>query len=101
MPSATLPFPLANTAALAGDGNINNFAVAKFAATAESNALPYAEGPTISRPYVVALLPEAAELKPGDNVLEVGTGIGLSGGSDLKPALADTTVAAASLQKAG
>src|SRR5690606_10651404 len=39
-------------------------------------ALPIAEGQTISQPYVVALMTEAAEVKPGDRVLEVGTGSG-------------------------
>lgn len=39
-------------------------------------ALPAGEGQTISQPYVVALMIEAAELKPGDSVLEVGAGSG-------------------------
>lgn len=39
-------------------------------------ALPIAEGQTISQPYVVALMIESAEVKPGDRVLEVGTGSG-------------------------
>ena len=38
--------------------------------------LPIGEGQTISQPYVVATMAEAAELKPGDRVLEVGTGSG-------------------------
>jgi protein-L-isoaspartate(D-aspartate) O-methyltransferase len=38
--------------------------------------LPIAEGQTISQPYVVALMTEALELKPGDRVLEIGTGSG-------------------------
>jgi protein-L-isoaspartate(D-aspartate) O-methyltransferase len=38
--------------------------------------LPIGEGQTISQPYVVALMAELAELKPGDRVLEVGTGSG-------------------------
>ena len=33
-------------------------------------------GQTISQPYIVALMTEALELKPGDRVLEVGTGSG-------------------------
>lgn len=38
--------------------------------------LPIGEGQTISQPYVVALMTEAAQLKDGDKVLEIGTGSG-------------------------
>jgi protein-L-isoaspartate(D-aspartate) O-methyltransferase len=38
--------------------------------------LPIGEGQTISQPYVVALMTEALELRPGDRVLEIGTGSG-------------------------
>lgn len=38
--------------------------------------LPIGEGQTISQPYIVAFMIEAAELKPGDKVLEVGAGSG-------------------------
>src|SRR6195952_3227130 len=38
--------------------------------------LPIGEGQTISQPYIVALMIEAAEVKPGDRVLEVGAGSG-------------------------
>jgi protein-L-isoaspartate(D-aspartate) O-methyltransferase len=38
--------------------------------------LPIGEGQTISQPYVVALMIEAAEIKPGDRVLEIGGGSG-------------------------
>jgi len=38
--------------------------------------LPIAEGQTISQPYVVALMTEKLRLKPGDRVLEIGTGSG-------------------------
>ena len=38
--------------------------------------LPIGEGQTISQPYVVALMTEALGLKPGDRVLEIGTGSG-------------------------
>ncbi|MCA1411743.1 protein-L-isoaspartate(D-aspartate) O-methyltransferase [Bradyrhizobium sp. NBAIM20] len=42
----------------------------------EDCALPIANAQTISQPYIVALMSEAAELKPADKVLEVGTGSG-------------------------
>jgi protein-L-isoaspartate(D-aspartate) O-methyltransferase len=42
----------------------------------EDGALPIANGQTISQPYIVAAMTEAAELKPTDKVLEVGTGSG-------------------------
>ncbi len=38
--------------------------------------LPIGEGQTISQPYVVAWMAEAAEVGAGDRVLEVGTGSG-------------------------
>ncbi|MEW6658199.1 MAG: protein-L-isoaspartate(D-aspartate) O-methyltransferase [Thermodesulfobacteriota bacterium] len=38
--------------------------------------LPIGSGQTISQPYIVALMSEWAKLKPGDKVLEVGTGSG-------------------------
>lgn len=39
-------------------------------------ALPIGEGQTISQPYVVALMSEALQVKPGAKVLEIGTGSG-------------------------
>jgi protein-L-isoaspartate(D-aspartate) O-methyltransferase len=38
--------------------------------------LPIGHAQTISQPYVVAYMTEALELKPGDRVLEIGTGSG-------------------------
>jgi protein-L-isoaspartate(D-aspartate) O-methyltransferase len=38
--------------------------------------LPIAEGQTISQPFIVAAMLEAAEVQPGDRVLEVGAGSG-------------------------
>ena len=38
--------------------------------------LPIGSGQTISQPYIVALMIEAAEVAPGDRVLEVGAGSG-------------------------
>ena len=39
-------------------------------------ALPIEAGQTISQPYIVALMAEAANLKAEDRVLEIGTGSG-------------------------
>ena len=36
--------------------------------------LPIEAGQTISQPYIVALMIQAAEIGPGDTVLEVGSG---------------------------
>ena len=38
----------------------------------DDTALPIAEGQTISQPYIVAVMIGAAELTPGERVLEVG-----------------------------
>jgi protein-L-isoaspartate(D-aspartate) O-methyltransferase len=62
--------------------------------------LPIGEGQTISQPYVVARMTQAASVQPGERVLEVGTGSGyqtavlLGLGADvytveLRPALAE------------
>lgn len=42
----------------------------------EDRPLPIGEGQTISQPYIVAFMTEAAELGPSSKVLEVGTGCG-------------------------
>ncbi|HEX5378745.1 MAG TPA: protein-L-isoaspartate(D-aspartate) O-methyltransferase, partial [Phenylobacterium sp.] len=42
----------------------------------EDSPLPIDEGQTISQPYIVALMIEAAQLRAGDRVLEVGAGSG-------------------------
>lgn len=42
----------------------------------DDSPLPIGGHQTISQPYIVALMIEAAELKPGDRVLEVGAGSG-------------------------
>ncbi|KFG90875.1 Protein-L-isoaspartate O-methyltransferase [Sphingobium herbicidovorans NBRC 16415] len=44
--------------------------------TYEDSALPIEEEQTISQPYIVAAMIEAAEVQPGDHVLEVGAGSG-------------------------
>jgi protein-L-isoaspartate(D-aspartate) O-methyltransferase len=42
----------------------------------DDSPLPIGEGQTISQPYIVAFMAEAAALSPHDRVLEVGTGTG-------------------------
>jgi len=42
----------------------------------EDKAFPIGEGQTISQPYTVAFQSEKLQVKPGDKVLEVGTGSG-------------------------
>ncbi|EAR51111.1 hypothetical fusion protein [Oceanicola granulosus HTCC2516] len=42
----------------------------------EDGPLPIGHGQTISQPYIVALMIEAVEVRPGERVLEVGTGSG-------------------------
>jgi protein-L-isoaspartate(D-aspartate) O-methyltransferase len=42
----------------------------------EDSPLPIEEGQTISQPYIVALMIEAAHVRPGDTVLEIGAGSG-------------------------
>ena len=42
----------------------------------EDSPLPIGEGQTISQPYIVAYMTEAIDPKPGQRVLEVGTGSG-------------------------
>jgi protein-L-isoaspartate(D-aspartate) O-methyltransferase len=42
----------------------------------EDRPLPIGHRQTISQPYIVALMTELAGVKPGDTVLEVGTGSG-------------------------
>jgi protein-L-isoaspartate(D-aspartate) O-methyltransferase len=42
----------------------------------EDKAFPIGEGQTISQPYTVAFQTEKLEVKPGERVLEIGTGSG-------------------------
>ena len=42
----------------------------------EDSPLPIESGQTISQPYIVAAMAQAAELGPADRVLEIGTGSG-------------------------
>lgn len=42
----------------------------------ENRALSIGDGQTISQPYIVALMTDLLDPKPGDSVLEIGTGSG-------------------------
>jgi protein-L-isoaspartate(D-aspartate) O-methyltransferase len=42
----------------------------------QDHPLPIGEGQTISQPYIVALMTELLDLKPTEQVLEIGTGSG-------------------------
>lgn len=42
----------------------------------QDKAFPIGEGQTISQPYTVAFQTQALEVKPGDKILEIGTGSG-------------------------
>ncbi len=42
----------------------------------DNHPLPIGHGQTISQPYIVALMTQAAQVQAGDRVLEVGTGSG-------------------------
>jgi len=42
----------------------------------EPTPLPIGQGQTISQPYIVGLMTESLAIKPGDTILEVGTGSG-------------------------
>jgi protein-L-isoaspartate(D-aspartate) O-methyltransferase len=42
----------------------------------EDGPLPIGHGVTISQPYIVALMTQLASVRPGDRVLDVGTGSG-------------------------
>lgn len=42
----------------------------------QDKAFPIGEGQTISQPYTVAIQTQLLEIKPGDKILEIGTGSG-------------------------
>jgi protein-L-isoaspartate(D-aspartate) O-methyltransferase len=55
----------------------DRFVPADLVSTAyEDHPLPIGYGQTISQPYIVALMTEALMIKPGDRILEIGTGSG-------------------------
>lgn len=56
----------------------------------EDRPLPIDQGQTISQPFMVALMAEAATIAPGDAILEIGTGSGY--GAAVLGALAGTVV---------
>ena len=51
----------------------------------DDHPLPIEAGQTISQPYIVALMIEAAGFKPGDKVLEIGAGSGYAAASLARP----------------
>src|SRR3954454_11815894 len=53
----------------------------------DDTPLPIAEGQTISQPYIVALMADAAGIGPLDRVLDVGTGSGYPAAGPARPAL--------------
>ncbi|WP_419926316.1 protein-L-isoaspartate(D-aspartate) O-methyltransferase [Candidatus Poriferisocius sp.] len=69
----------------------HRFVARKLAGDAyKDHPLPIAAGQTISQPYIVALMAEAAAIGPQDRVLEVGTGSGY--GAAVLAVLADSVV---------
>jgi len=55
----------------------HRFVPAPYGSLAYANRpLPIGHGQTISQPYIVALMTELVDAKPGDAVLEIGTGSG-------------------------
>jgi protein-L-isoaspartate(D-aspartate) O-methyltransferase len=55
----------------------HHFVPAQYLAAAyEDHPLPIGYGQTISQPYIVALMTESLKVKPGQRVLEIGTGSG-------------------------
>jgi protein-L-isoaspartate(D-aspartate) O-methyltransferase len=55
----------------------HEFVPEEFRARAYEDApLPIGDGQTISQPYIVAAMTAALRLRPGDRVLEIGTGCG-------------------------
>ncbi len=42
----------------------------------EDSPVPIGQGQTISQPYIVAFMTQALDVRPGDRVLEIGTGSG-------------------------
>ncbi len=55
----------------------HRFVVSGYQAEAHADQpLPIGHGQTISQPYIVALMTEALRIKPGDRILEIGTGSG-------------------------
>jgi protein-L-isoaspartate(D-aspartate) O-methyltransferase len=55
----------------------HRFVPAAYGTLAYANRpLPIGQGQTISQPYIVALMTELLDTKPGDKVLEIGTGSG-------------------------
>lgn len=70
---------ISNDAVLAAIGKVPRHAFfddALLSHAYEDKAFPIGEGQTISQPYTVAFQTEKLNIKPGDKVLEIGTGSG-------------------------
>src|SRR5271169_434437 len=70
---------IADEAVLAAIGKVPRhvfFDDALLAHAYEDKAFPIGEGQTISQPYTVAFQSEKLEVRPGQKVLEIGTGSG-------------------------
>ncbi len=68
-----------NSAVITAMGKVerHRFVPAALAAVAYLNRpLPIGHGQTISQPFIVALMTDLMRVKPGDKVLEIGTGSG-------------------------
>jgi len=68
-----------NQAVLAAIGKVPRhvfFETAFFEHAYQDKAFPIGEGQTISQPFTVAFQSEKLEVKPGDKILEIGTGSG-------------------------
>jgi protein-L-isoaspartate(D-aspartate) O-methyltransferase len=83
---------VSDPAVLAAMGHVprHRFVLPRYLGDAyRDSPLPIGYGQTISQPYVVAFMTELLDLKPGDRVLEIGTGSGYQAAvlSELTPSV--------------